>query len=142
MTVFVDTSVIMYAAGAEHDLQAPCREVLRRVAAGELSAVTSTEVVQEILHRFARGRRDVGGRMARHTMELFGELLPVEHVVMVDAVRRYEHAPEVSSRDAVHAATCLMNGLDQIVSTDAGFDAIPDVVRVAPSTLAESRPDR
>ena len=76
--MFIDTSVVMYAAGAEHPQRASCQLVLRRVAGGDLDAVTSTEVLQEILHRFARSRRDTGQRMARGVLDLFGDLIPVD----------------------------------------------------------------
>jgi len=136
VTVFIDTSVIMYAGGAEHPLRQPCSDVLRRIVAGDLDAVTSTEVVQEILHRFSRGRRPIGARMARDVLELFGDLVAVDRAIMVDALRQYEQSPGVSSRDAVHVATCRMHGIDRIVSVDTGFDAVEDIVRVHPAELA------
>jgi uncharacterized protein len=136
VTVFIDTSVIMYAGGAEHPLRQPCRDVMRRIVTGDLDAATSTEVVQEILHRFARGRRPIGVRMARGVLELFGDVVAVDRTIMVDALRQYEQSPGVSSRDAVHAATCRVHGIDHIVSVDAGFDAVADIIRVHPSELA------
>lgn len=136
MTVFIDTSVIMYAGGAEHPLRQPCRDVLHRIATDDLDAVTSTEVVQEILHRFARVRRPVGMRMARSVMDLFGDMLAVDRTIMTDALRRYEQSPGVSSRGAVHVATCLVHGIDRIVSVDTGFDAVADIVRLHPSELS------
>ena len=137
MTVFIDTSVFMYAGGGDHPLREPCREVLRQVAAGRLSATTSVEVVQEILHRFARGRRDAGPRMAADVLGLFGQVLPVDTAVVRDVVARYRGAPTLSARDAVHVATCLANGIDRIVSADRGFDAVDEVVRLAPSDVAD-----
>ena len=60
MTVFVDTAVIMYAAGRPHPLRDPCRAIIERVAAGRLDGVTSAEVIQEVLHRFAATPQAVG----------------------------------------------------------------------------------
>lgn len=54
VTVFVDTSVIMHAAGAEH----------RRERTAD-PAPTPYESRTEILHRLGRGRHDVGERMER-----------------------------------------------------------------------------
>ncbi|MDQ3527227.1 MAG: VapC toxin family PIN domain ribonuclease, partial [Actinomycetota bacterium] len=86
MTVFIDTSVIMYAAGAPHRHRASCQAVLRQVASGELEATTSVEVVHEILHRFSRGQRETGALMAQHVLDVFGPLLPVDHATIADAV--------------------------------------------------------
>lgn len=65
MTFFIDTAVIMFAAGADHPLREPCQAVLRLHADQRIGAVTSAEVVQETLHRFSRGDRAVGDRMGR-----------------------------------------------------------------------------
>ena len=44
VTVFVDTSVVMYAAGGDHPLREPCRRIIDRIADGSIDAVTSAEV--------------------------------------------------------------------------------------------------
>ena len=137
MTAFIDTSVIMYAAGAEHPDRAACRRVLERVADGSIDAVTSTEVVQEILHRFARGRRDVGQRMARSVLDLFDELIPINRQSIAGAVSLYADHPQLSARDALHVATCVDSAIDEIVSVDSGFDAVDQVRRIEPSEIAD-----
>jgi predicted nucleic acid-binding protein len=137
VTAFIDTSVIMYAAGAEHPDRAACRRVLARVADGSIDAVTSTEVVQEILHRFARGRRDVGQRMARSVLDLFDELIPIDRRSVAGAVSLYADHPQLSARDALHVATCVTSAISEIVSVDRGFDAVAEVRRIEPSDVAE-----
>lgn len=127
----------MYAGGAKHAQREPCRAVLLRIAEGSLDAVTSAEVVQEILHRFAHGQREVGSRMARSVLDLFGQVLPVEQRTVADAVTRYESHPQLSARDALHVATCVANGIRDIVSVDTGFDLVAEVRRVDPAVLAE-----
>lgn len=136
MTVLVDTSVIMYAAGGPHRHREDCRSVLSQVADGLLDATTSVEVVQEILHRFSRGDREMGARMAQGVLDLFGALLPVDQAVIADTVTRFRREEGLSARDALHAATCAVHGFEGIVSVDTDFDGVPDVVRIAPAALA------
>ena len=136
MSVFIDTSVFMYAGGADHPLREPCREVLRQVASGRLSATTSAEVVQEVLHRFARGRRDAGARMATDVLDLFGQVLAIDTSVVREVVARYEGATTLSARDAMHVATCRVHRIDRIVSVDTGFDAVHDVTRIDPRDVS------
>lgn len=136
MTVFVDTTVIMYAAGQDHPHRSACRTVIDRAANGEIDAVTSAEVVQEILHRFTLQRRHrLGHDIARHTLDVFAPVLPVTHAVMertADLALRYTSLP---ARDLVHVATCLEVGIDAIVTTDADFDAVREVNRIAPADV-------
>jgi predicted nucleic acid-binding protein len=139
VTVFVDTSVIMYAAGSDHPYRSSCQQVLAHISDARLDAVTSTEVVQEILHRFARGRRETGRLMAQGVLDLFGDLLPVDCPTIAGAVARFAGAPELSARDVLHVATCMVNGISEIVSLDSGFDVVTEVQRIAPSDLAGPR---
>ncbi|MGQ0625724.1 MAG: type II toxin-antitoxin system VapC family toxin [Sporichthyaceae bacterium] len=135
MTVFVDTSVIMYAAGAAHPHREACRGVLRLVAEGELAATTSTEVVQEILHRFARADRVIGQTMAQGVLDLFGDLLPIDRRCLAAAVDRFPSAPHLSARDLLHVATCVVHGIDEIVSVDTGFDMASEIRRLPPADV-------
>ena len=133
MTLFIDTAVIMYAAGAEHSLQRPCQAILKRVADGELDAVISVEVVQEILHRFlALGRAVQGASIASDALDLFAPVLPVTHATMRRMPELVEQHPALAARDLVHVATCLQEGIADIVSPDRGFDEVPGVRRLRP----------
>lgn len=136
MTAFIDTSVIMYAGGAAHPLRESCRAVLRMVADGALEATTSTEVVQEILHRFSRGDRAVGVRMADSTLTLFGELVSIDTLTMRRTVQWFTDEEGLSARAALHVATCVVHGLEPIVSVDTDFDRVAAVPRRHPRELA------
>ena len=133
MPVFLDTNVFLFAAGREHPLRAGCREVLSRVAEGELEATTSTEVVQEVLHVLCRrGLNDRAVRLAEHILDLFPQILPVRAADMRMACSLLDEVPSISVRDAVHAGTMLANGLDRIVSADVHFDRVPGIERITP----------
>jgi predicted nucleic acid-binding protein len=135
VTVFIDTAVVMYAGGAEHPLRAPCQRLLGEVAEGSLEAVTSVEVIQEILHRFtAIGRPEIGAAMARDALDLFAPVLPVTHAVMRRMPELVETHPTLAARDLVHIATCLQEGISDIVSPDRGFDTVPGIRRIDPAS--------
>lgn len=133
MTAFVDTSVIMYAAGSDHALKAPCQRVLERVADGELDAVISVEVVQEIIHRFAAIRRPAqGASIASDAMDLFAPVLPITHATvrrMPELIALYS---ALAARDLLHVAACQQEGIEEIISTDRGFEAVVGLRRIDP----------
>lgn len=137
MTVFVDTSVLMYAAGADHPMREPCGRVMRAIDDGLIEAVTSAEVVQEILHRFLAVRRpDIAHALARSTLDTFAPVLPITHALMrrvPDLAARY---PSLAARDLVHVATCIHEGITEILSTDRGFDAVRELRRIPPEKFA------
>jgi predicted nucleic acid-binding protein len=136
VSVFVDTSVIIYAAGGEHEMREPCRRVMQVIDQRGIEAVTSTEVVQEIVHRFLAIRRpDIAEALARSTLDTFAPVLPITHALMrrlPDIAKRY---PTLDARDIIHVATCVHEGITEIVSTDRGFDTVREVRRIPPEEL-------
>ena len=137
MTLFIDTAVIMYAAGAEHPLRDPSIRVMDRVIGGTIDATTSVEVVQEIVHRYLSVRREeLARRVARQTLDIFAPVLPISHALMrrvPDLAARY---PSLSARDLVHVATCVHEGIAEIVSPDRAFDQVAELRRLDPVDLA------
>ena len=138
--IFVDSNVLMYAAGGDHPLQRPCREIVDGIGDRSIVAATSVEVVQEILHRYlAIGRAPGGLTLAEQTMDLFAPLLPITHALMrrvPELARRY---PDLSARDVIHVATCVHEGIGEILSTDRGFDAVREVRRIPPEEFVAAR---
>ncbi|MFN2465938.1 MAG: type II toxin-antitoxin system VapC family toxin [Candidatus Dormibacteria bacterium] len=133
LTLFIDTAVLMYAGGQEHSLRAPCRELLGHVGDQRVDAVTSAEVIQEIFHRFVgAGHAQVGIEMARAALDLFAPVLPISHAVMARMPGLALQYPGMSSRDLVHVATCMEEGIGVIVSPDRAFDQVEGLRRVAP----------
>jgi predicted nucleic acid-binding protein len=127
----------MYAAGTEHPLREPCRDVLRRISDGELDAAISTEVVQEILHRLTRiGRPAEGTALARAALDLFAPVLPITHATMRRVPDLVDRHPTLAARDLVHVATCQAEGIGEIVSPDRGFDTVPGLRRLDPAEAA------
>jgi uncharacterized protein len=137
VTTFIDTAVVMYASGIEHPLREPSRQVIRRVGSGEIEGVVSAEVIQEILHRFISIRRpDMGRAQASEAMDIFAPVLPITHALMrrvPDLAMKY---PRLSARDLVHVATCIHEGITEIISPDRAFDQVHELRRIDPTAFA------
>jgi uncharacterized protein len=131
VTVFLDSNIPMYVAGGDHPNRAVARRVMERVRSGRLQACTSTEVIQEILYRYASlGKLD----LARQVYDLFVEMCPVVFsVTLADTDRARDLLSSVtgiSARDAVHAAVMHNNGVEWIATFDRGFDAVTGIRRL------------
>ena len=132
-----DTTVFVYAAGADHRYRDPCRAILERATAGALTGEASVELVQEFAHvRLRRGSErqaalELAGAVAQlcrlHAFE------PADLPLMMTLLAR--HA-ELSARDAVHAATALNRGVTAILTADRHFDVIDGLERVDPLDTA------
>lgn len=97
---------------------------------GHVNGVTSTAVLEEVLHLELRTTTlDLRG-VAGLAYGMFTPLLPVTDEVMTAALELGERA--LGSNDRVHVATCRLNAIDVIVSTDRGFDVVDGLRRVDP----------
>jgi predicted nucleic acid-binding protein len=93
--------------------------------------LTSTEVLQEILYRYAALRRL---DLAREVYDLFVRICPVVlSVTLADTDRARDllfDVGGVSVRDAAHAAVLLNHQLEWIATFDRCFDTIPGIRRL------------
>ena len=97
------------------------------------SAVTDTEVLQEILYRYTSiKKKELALELCEVTIALCQTILPVtlQDIILTKALL-LKHR-NISVRDAVHAASMQNNGLGKILSADAHLDSIPGIERVDP----------
>jgi len=131
---FLDANVLMYAAGSDHPLRAPCRQALTRAVEREVSLVTDAEVLQEILHRyFSIGRPEAARTVHQAAVDLCDEVIPIAEEQTTRALELLLEHSELTPRDAIHVATMEYRGLEFLLSTDRDFDGLSQVERIDPT---------
>ncbi len=134
--LFIDTSLIMYSMGGLHSLREPCKKFLEKIKSREILGVTNTEVLQEILYRYFSIERKTLGEIAYQSMiEFCTDIFPVKLADTNKALEILKRVNGITSRDAVHAATMIHNGIKEIISTDPHFDLIHEIKRIDPTKL-------
>ncbi len=135
--LFLDANVFLYAMGSEHAEKAPCRKLLEMVAAGRLEAVTSSEVLQEVLYvRLRRGNRNDALLAVRSIREMVSEILSVSGEDVMSACELLAHYPSLDARDAIHAAVAKRIRTSGIVTVGKGFDGLEGLRRLTPAQAA------
>lgn len=130
--ILVDSNVPMYLVGAAHPHKHDARRLLEQLVSEGRSLVTDTEVLQEILHRYAAiGRREA-------IQPAFDALLGVVDRVLSVDLETVEAAKtlvlghlSISARDAIHAAVMKQHGIETILSFDQDYDRIPGIRRLS-----------
>jgi predicted nucleic acid-binding protein len=134
--MYVDTTIFMYAVGAESPFKEPCGRVLREGAADRVVLVTSAETLQEVLHRYRSIGRPKDIQVTFDAVRAaVRRILPVTADDVEEARRLGELAhsgTSVSARDLVHAAVARRQGIREILTVDSGFAYIPGVVILDP----------
>jgi predicted nucleic acid-binding protein len=133
---FIDANLIMYSIGNPHPLRDPCKRFLKKIKSREILGVTNTEVLHEILYRyFSIGRGTLGEIAYQSMIEFCTDIFPVRVADTDKALEILRMVKGITSRDAVHAATMIHNGIKEIISTDPHFDLIHEIKRIDPLTL-------
>jgi len=135
--IFVDVNIIMYAVGAEHPYRRPCLDSLDRIINHKLPAVVSSEIHQEILHRYLSLTLPDKARQVSVKLEtIIPTTLPVTMADVRRARKLSEHYPALKARDLIHVAVMLENGISRILSTDTHFDQVREIQRIDPREFA------
>ena len=130
--IFVDSNVPMYLVGGEHPNKDRARAILSDLLSTGEKLITSVEVYQELLHRYASIRRWVALDDAIGSLnEIVDEVLPFELDDVLVARDLVESMPSLSARDALHVAVMRRTGIERILSFDCSFDACPGIERLS-----------
>jgi uncharacterized protein len=133
---FVDTNILMYAAGKEHEYKKICLKVLKDIGSYENIYYINTEVLQEILYRYGSiGMRNFGIKLAENVIELFSHILQIDEKDIYLAVSIMKNYENLLSRDAVIIANMLNKGIRNIISVDKDFDRIREISRIDPGNF-------
>jgi uncharacterized protein len=135
--IVLDTTVLVYATGAEHPLRAPCRRVVQAVGEGRLAATTTAEVIAELVA--VRGRRRPRAdavEVGRRFTELLSPLASPDEEVVAAALDLYERHPRLGSLDALLAALVLRKGYAALVSASRAFGSVRGLQAIDPATPA------
>jgi len=122
----------MYLVGAPHPHKADAQRLLEKLITDRERLVTDAEVLQEILHRYvAIDRRDAIQPAFDALLGVVDEVLAVDAIVVQRAKQIVLGYRQLSARDAVHLSVMEQNGIERILSFDAGFDAFPRITRLS-----------
>lgn len=131
--IFVDTNIFIYASGDPHPYKEPSKHILERIAQNQLKAVTNTEVLQEILHRYCVIKdRARGFTIFDDCIKIIPVILPITKQDISKAREILQEYPLLEARDATHAAVMFNRGIKTICSYDKHYDQIKELKRVEP----------
>jgi predicted nucleic acid-binding protein len=129
--IFVDANVPLYLLGKDHPHKVDSQRLIERFASERRRLVTSSEVFQEVMHRYIAGGQRDKIELVFHTLRGIVDNVFSVREEDVFAAKDLTHAHlGLSARDALHAAVMRRNGVREILSFDRGFDLLPDLVRI------------
>jgi uncharacterized protein len=129
--IFVDSNVVMYIVGKDHPHKVDSLRLIERFASERRRLVTGSEVFQELLHRYTAIDARDKIELAFHTLRSVVDNVFSFREEDIFLAKDLTHAhPQLSSRDALHAAVMRRAHVREILSFDRGFDLLPDIARI------------
>jgi uncharacterized protein len=130
--IFIDANVPMYLIGRDHPHKVDAQSIVERLAGERRQLVTSSEVFQEILHRFISTDRRDKIELAFETLQAIADQVLAVESADVFAAKDLIHAhPKLSARDAIHIAVMRRRQITEILSFDRGLDTVAGITRLA-----------
>jgi predicted nucleic acid-binding protein len=153
----VDANILIFALTNHPTYGAACDEFLDRVENQEITAVTSTHVLGEVVHRmmtieaadrFSWPIQGIANRLRRHPAEVQQLARPRQALDEINAagvgvlavtVPEVGLATDLSRQtgllygDALIVAVMRDHGLTHLASLDADFDRVPGLTRYSPA---------
>jgi uncharacterized protein len=132
-----DTSVFIYALGAEHFYRDPCRAILDDAGRGQLIGEASVELIHEFA--YVRLRQTANRLAAAESARLIADACTLHPVEPADVDRALELWCEhecLDVRDAIFVAQALNRDIDAILSADRDLDGIPGLQRIDPADMS------
>ncbi len=131
--IVLDTTVLVYAKGSDHELRDPCRRLIDAIAHGKLEATSTVEVIQEFVHvRSQRRERSDAVALGSDYADLLAPLLTVGDEHLRRGLALFERHEPLGAFDAVLAATAIDIDAGALVSADSAFAHIAGLHHVTP----------
>jgi hypothetical protein len=130
--ILLDSNIPMYLIGPSHPHKADAQRLLEKFVSERRRLVTDTEVLQEILHRYAAINRHSDIQLAFDALlDAVDDVFPIDRAVAERAKQIVLGYRRLSARDAVHLAVMEQYGIKQIFTFDAGFDGFSGITRLS-----------
>ena len=134
MSIYIDTNVVLAAAGSRQDPSArACRVILSAIGNGQLEGVVSCEVLQELLHTADwRQARAAGLELTELASQLFPHARPISAATLTRACVLLRKNPRLGVRVAHHLAAMQEAGITEVIADDLDFGLVSGIRRLAP----------
>jgi len=120
--VFIDSNIPMYAAVKDHQNKETAVKILELVSEGEITGITSVEVLQEILYRYqAINLLKKGLDVFDNFSSIVEDILSINPNIINKARKILDGYSNIYPRDAIHVATMEYYEINYIASFDKHF---------------------
>lgn len=129
--IYLDTNIFLNPILATDSKSDKCLEILSKIASGKIEGCTSILTWDEFLYVLQKKQG------VKKSQENGKALLATPNLIFIEAgeetIKKAQNLVEnyqLKPRDAIHAATAILNNCIEIASDDKDFDKIKELKRI------------
>ena len=129
---YIDSTVIVYALGYGDDPRSHrARFLLEEMVKGKYIGISSNLLISEVSWALWKLKgKDYALEQVNKLLSFSSmRFIPVSDRVVVRSLELMKKYSSLRPFDALHAATCIENGADTLISDDSDFDKISEIKR-------------
>ena len=129
--IYLDANIFIYAVLDKGDKGEFCKKLLEKAALKQIGAHTSTLTWDEVVHTLKKHAPFDEVFKQSNKFLKFPNLIFLE--VNIEILEKAEELLEeynLKPRDAIHAATAIINKIKEFASDDLDFDRVKEVKRI------------
>ncbi len=136
MDLYLDTNIFIYLADNSSQFNKSCRDLIKFCQKHKIRIITSTETFQEIIH-YAKNTKQLtsGIIIAEKVLLLTDGIYSIDKKTIEVYLKQVRKYPSAKSRDLIHLAVCLENGIAEIVTFDKDFKQFKEIRTITPDNL-------
>ena len=129
--IYLDSTLFLNSILYRDEKAKECNKILSRLYNGEFFGVTSFLTWDEVVHITNKNLGKSVGLKKGEEFLIFPNLIFVDvNKIVISKAQILMNEYNLNPRDAIHAATALLNNCNEIISDDADFDKIKELKRV------------
>jgi len=129
--IYLDTNIFIYASIDESEIGKKCSEIISLHLNEKKDVATSCLTWDEVVYGI---RKKVGKEMSiiqgKNLIEMQNLLWLDTNNLIISKAQELMEAYNLKPRDAIHAATAIVNGIKEIISDDSDFDKVTELKRI------------
>jgi len=133
---YLDSNIFIYAIGNKLAKGEESRNILQKIVSGEIEAQTCTLTWDEFIYVV---RKNFGRELSVIEGKKFLNFPSLNWIIVdkktVDKAQELIEKYNLKPRDAIHAASAIINKIPTIITDDSDFDKIKELKRIHPENF-------
>ena len=129
--IYIDTNIFIYPHTGDDAKSGACIKLLEKAMTEEIQAGTSIITWDEFQHaikkKFHDNEKAIG--LSKDFLDMPNITLFEANFKIIEKAQKLTEMYNLRPRDAIHAATAIINNCEEIISDDSDFDKVKELKR-------------